>query len=171
MKDNITEQLELLEMMKGVGKVRTEEEIEDDLDREFKERMKREEEQREQERLMRERLQKEEEERRQAQYELHKEVFDFIKTINQLEPEDYYAIVELQNGEQYECKPAELKHDDDYIMFYIMKRKWGQLSWGEYPWYRKLEVNVNEIKGIKLFPEEQKEIVTIKKTEYGKWRG
>ena len=40
MKDNITEQLELLEMMKGVGKVRTQEEIETDLDREFQERMK-----------------------------------------------------------------------------------------------------------------------------------
>ena len=36
MKDNITEQLELLEMMKnGWGVVRTEEEIQTDLDKEF----------------------------------------------------------------------------------------------------------------------------------------
>ena len=42
--NNIQEQLELLEMMKqGFGKVRTEEEVQDDLDREFQERMKREE--------------------------------------------------------------------------------------------------------------------------------
>ena len=57
MKDNIQEQLELLEMMKqGFGVVRTEEQIQDDLDKEFQERMKREEEQREQERLYKERL-------------------------------------------------------------------------------------------------------------------
>ena len=44
--NNIEEQLQLLEMMKhGFGEVRTEEQIQDDLDREFQERMKREEEQ------------------------------------------------------------------------------------------------------------------------------
>ena len=41
--NNIEEQLALLEMMKhGFGVVRTEEEIQDDLDKEYQERMKRE---------------------------------------------------------------------------------------------------------------------------------
>ena len=83
MKDNIQEQLQLLEMMKqGFGVVRTEEEIQDDLDKEFQERMKREEQQREQERLYKERLEREQEERRQAQYQAHKEIFDFMKVFN-----------------------------------------------------------------------------------------
>ena len=63
MKNNIQEQLQLLEMMKhGFGVVRTEEQIQDDLDKEFQERMKREEEQREQERLYKERLEQEQKE-------------------------------------------------------------------------------------------------------------
>ena len=166
------EQKELLKMIEemktGVGKVRTEEEILDDIDREFQEKMKREQEQREQERLYRERLQKEEEERRQAQYELHKEIFDFMNTFNELDPVDYYCIVELKNGKQYTAKPKELKRDTEYIMFYI-ERNVGAASMWENPFRTILETNVNEVKGIQLKEEEQQEIVTIKKTKFGKW--
>ena len=89
--NNIEEQLELLEEMKrGFGKVRTEEEIQDDLDRQFQERMKRDEEQRAQERLYKERLEREREERRQAQYQAHKEIFDFMKVFNELDEDDFY---------------------------------------------------------------------------------
>ena len=167
MKDNIQESLELMEMLKGVGKVRTDEEIQDDLDREFQERMKREAEQREQERLYRERLAKEQEEIREAQYQKYKDIFDFMRTFNELDAEDYYCIVELYDGEQYMAKPTDLKRDEEFVMFYIMKRKRGQISWGECPYYYELEVNVNEVKGIKLVPEEKQEITIVKKSVYG----
>ena len=169
MKNNIKEQLELLEMMKnGFGKVRTEEEIQDDLDKEFQERMKREEEQREQERLYKERLEREQEERRQANYQAHKEIFDFMKVFNELPVDDYYAIVELINGKQYMAKPGELKRDAEYLMLFI-ERNIGANSLFENPYQEILQTNVNEIKGIKLVPEEQKEIVIIKKTKFGVW--
>ena len=167
MKDNIQEQLELLEMMKhGFGVVRTEEQIQDDLDREFQERMKREEEQRERERLFKERLEREQEERRQAQYQAHKEIFDFMKIFNELEVEDYYCVVELNNGKQFMAKPKELKRDAEYIMFYI-QRNVGASSMFENPYRTILETNVNEIKGIALREEIKQEIVIIKKSKFG----
>ena len=161
------ETLELLEMMKGVGKVRTEEEIQDDLDREFQERMKREAEQQEQERLYRERLAKEQQEIRETQYQKYKQIFDFIKTFNKLEVEDYYCVVELNDGRQFMAKPTDLRRDEEFVMFYIMKRKRGQISWGECPYYYELEVNVSEVKGVKLCEEIKKEVVIVKKSVYG----
>ena len=167
MKDNIKESLELLEMLKkGVGKVRSQEEIEDDLDKEFQERMKREEQQREQERLMKERLEKEQEEQRQAQYQAHKEIFDFMKIFNELEPDDFYCVVELKSGEQFMAKPKELKRDTEYLMFYI-ERNVGAASMFESPYRTILETNVNEIKGIALREEIKQEIVIIKKSKFG----
>lgn len=166
MKDNVQEQLQLLEMMKGIGKVRTEEEIQDDLDREFQERMKREEEQREQERLYKERLAREEEERRQQNYQAHKEIFDFMKVFNELDEDDYYCIVELKDGKQFTAKPKELKRDAEFIMFYIM-RNVGANSMFENPFRTILETNVNEIKGIQLKEEIKQEVVMIKKSKFG----
>ena len=165
--NNIQEQLELLEMMKhGFGKVRTEEEVQDDLDREFQERMKREEEQREQERLYKERLEKEQKERREAQYQEHKEIFDFMKVFNELDEEDFYCVVELNNGKQFMAKPKELKRDAEYVMLFI-ERNVGAASMFESPYRTILETNVNEIKGIKLCEEIKKEIVIIKKSKFG----
>ena len=167
--NNIQEQLKLLEEMKlGYGKVRSEEEIKDDLDREFKERMKREEEQREQERLYKERLEQEQKERQERNYQAHKEIFDFMKVFNELDEEDYYCVVELKDGKQFMAKPKELKRDAEYIMFYI-QRNVGANSMFENPYRTILEVNVNEIKGVQLKEEEQKEIVLIKKTRFGKF--
>ena len=164
---NIDEQLRLLEEMKlGFGVVRTEEEIQDDLDKEFQERMKREEEQREQERLMKERLEREQEERREAQYQAHKDIFDFMKVFNELDEEDFYCVVELNNGKQFMAKPKELKRDAEYIMFYI-QRNVGAASMFENPYQTILETNVNEIKGIVLKEELQQEIVVIKKSKFG----
>ena len=168
MKDNIEEQLKLLEEMKrGFGKVRTEEEIQDDLDREYQERMKREEEQREQERLFKERLEREQEERRQAQYQAHKEIFDFMKVFNELEPDDFYCVVELNNGEQFMAKPKELKRDAEYIFFYI-QRNVGANTIFDNPYQEILQTNVNEIKGIQLKEEIKQEVVIIKKSVFGK---
>ena len=168
MKDNIQEQLELLEMMKnGFGKVRTQEEIQDDLDREFQERMKREQEQEEAERIYRERMEQERKERQEMNYMVHKEIFDFMKVFNELDEEDYYCIVELNNGEQYFAKPSELKRDAEYIMFYI-QRNVGANSMFESPYQTILETNVNEIKGIQLKEEIKQEITIIKKSKFGK---
>ena len=166
--NNIQEQLKLLEEMKrGVGKVRTEEEIQDDLDREYQERMKREEEQREQERLYKEMLEREQEERRQANYQAHKEIFDFMKVFNELDSDDFYCVVELNNGEQFMAKPKELKRDAEYIMFYI-QRNVGANSMFENPYQTILETNVNEIKGIQLKEEIKQEVIIIKKSVFGK---
>ena len=168
MKDNIKESLELLEMMKqGFGKVRTEEEIQDDLDKEFQERMKREEEQREQERLYKERLEREQEERRQANYQTHKEIFDFMKVFNELEPDDFYCVVELNSGKQYMAKPGELKRDAEYLMLFI-ERNVGANSMFENPYRTILETNVNEIRGVKLCEEIKQEVTIIKKSKFGK---
>ena len=167
MKNNITEQLELLEMMKhGFGVVRTEEDIQDDLDREFQERMKREEEQREQERLYKAQLEREQEESREAQYQAYKDIFDFMKVFNELDEEDFYCVVELNNGKQFMEKPKELKRDAEFIMFYI-QRNVGANSMFENPYRTILETNVNEIKGIQLKEEIKKEIVIIKKSKFG----
>ena len=167
MKDNITESLELLEMMKqGFGKVRTEEEIQDDLDKEFQERMKREREQQEAERIYKERLEREQEERRQFNYQLHREIFDFMKVFNELPVDDYYAIVELKDGKQYFAKPKELKRDAEYIMLFI-ERNVGASSMFENPYRTILETNVNEIKGIQLKEEIKEEVVIIKNSKFG----
>ena len=160
------ETLELLEMMKGIGKVRTEEEIQDDLDREFQERMKREAEQKEQERLYKERLEQEQKERREAQYQSHKEIFDFMKVFNELDEEDYYCIVELKDGKQYFAKPKELKRDDEYIMFYI-QRYVGASSMWENPYQMILEVNVNQVKGLQLKEEINQEVIIVIKSKFG----
>ena len=163
--NNIQEQLQLLEMMKqGFGKVRTEEEVQDDLDKEFQERMKREEEQREQERLFKERLEQEQKERQEANYQAHKEIFDFMKVFNELEVEDYYCVVELKDGKQFMAKPKELKRDTEYIMLFI-ERNVGASSMFENPYQTILETNVNEVKGIKLCEEIKKEITIIKKSK------
>ena len=163
---NIEEQLQLLEMMKGFGHVRTEEEVQDDLDKEFQERMKLEEQQREQERLYKERLEQEQKERQEMNYMAHKEIFDFMKIFNELEVDDYYCVVELKSGEQFMAKPKELKRDAEYIMFYI-ERNVGAASMFENPYRTILEVNVNDIKGIKLCEEIKQEIVIIKKSKFG----
>ena len=166
--NNIQEQLELLEMMKqGFGKVRTEEEIQTDLDKEFEERMKREKEQEEAERCFRERMEKERKERQEMNYMCHKEIFDFMKAFNELEVDDYYCIVELKDGVQHFAKPKELKRDEDYIMFYI-QRNVGANSMFENPYRTILETNVNEIKGIQLKEETKQEITIIKKSKFGK---
>ena len=167
MKDNIQEQLQLLEMMKnGFGVVRSQEEIQDDLDKEFQERMKREEEQREQERLYKERLEQEQKERQEMNYMAHKEILDFMKIFNELEPDDFYCVVELNNGKQFMAKPKELKRDAEYVMLFI-ERNVGAASMFENPYRTILETNVNEIKGIKLCEEIKKEIVIIKKSKFG----
>ena len=166
--NNIEEQLKLLEEMKrGFGKVRTEEEIQDDLDREYQERMKLEEEQREQERLYKEMLEREQEERRQANYQAHKEIFDFMKVFNELDSDDFYCVVELNSGEQFMAKPKELKRDAEYIMLYI-QRNVGANSMFENPYQTILETNVNEIKGIQLKEEIKQEVIIIKKSVFGK---
>ena len=165
--NNIQEQLQLLEMMKnGWGVVRTEEEVQDDLDREFQERMKKQAEQEEQERLYKEQLEREQEERRQAQYQAYKDIFDFMKVFNELDEEDFYCVVELNNGKQFMAKPKELKRDSEYIMFYI-ERNVGAASMFENPYQEILQTNVNEIKGIKLCEEIKQEIVIIKKSKFG----
>ena len=167
MKNNIQEQLELLEMMKhGFGVVRTEEQIQDDLDKEFQERMKREEEQREQERLYKERLEQEQKERQEANYQSHKDIFDFMTIFNELEPDDFYCVVELNNGKQYMAKPGELKRDAEYVMLFI-ERNVGAASMFENPYQTILETNVNDIKGIQLKEEIKQEIVIIKKSKFG----
>lgn len=167
MKDNVQEQLELLEMMKsGWGVVRTQEQIETDLDREFQQRMKREREQEEAERCFRERMEQERKERQEMNYMIHKEIFDFMKVFNELDEEDYYAIVELQDGKQYFAKPKELKRDAEYIMFYIERTDF-QNSIFDNPFETILETNVNEIKGIQLKEETKQEVVIIKKSKFG----
>ena len=166
--NNIQEQLQLLEMLKqGFGVVRTEEEIQDDLDKEFEERMKREREQEEQERLFRERMEQERKERQEMNYMAHKEIFDFMKVFNELDEEDYYCIVELKDGKQFMAKPKELKRETEYIMFYI-QRNVGANSMFDNPYQTILETNVSEIKGIKLCEEIKQEVVIIKKSKFGK---
>ena len=167
MKDNIQEQLELLEMMKnGFGKVRTQEEIQDDLDREYQEQMKKQAEQEEAERCFRERMEQERKERQEMNYMMHKEIFDFMKVFNELEVDDYYCIVELKDGRQFMAKPKELKRDSEYIMFYI-ERNVGAASMFENPFRTILEVNVNEIKGIQLKEELKQKVTIIKKSKFG----
>ena len=89
-----------------------------------------------------------------------------MKIFNELEVEDYYCVVELNNGKQFMAKPKELKRCSEYLMFYI-ERNVGAASMFENPYRTILETNVNEIKGIQLKEEIKKEIVIIKKSKFG----
>lgn len=157
---------EIEKLKQGWGIVRTQEQIQTDLDRAFQERMKREEELRKQEEEYQERMRKEKEEQRQRNYESHKDIFDFIRAFNELPQDDYYAVIELKDGSQHFAKPQELKRDEEYIMIYIMRNK-GTESIFENPYVTILETNVNEIKGIQLKEEIQKKVIIIKKSMFG----
>ena len=89
-----------------------------------------------------------------------------MKVFNELDEEDFYCVVELNNGKQFMAKPKELKRDTEYIMFYI-ERNVGASSMFENPYQSILETNVNEVKGIKLCEEIKKEVVIVKKSKFG----
>ena len=129
--------------------------------------MKREREREEQERLYKERLEQEQKERQEANYQSHKDIFDFMKVFNELEPDDFYCVVELNNGEQFMAKPKELKRDEEFLMIYIV-RNVGSQSMFENPYQTILETNVNEIKGIQLKEEIKQQVIIIKKSKFGK---
>ena len=90
-----------------------------------------------------------------------------MKVFNELDEEDFYCVVELNNGKQFMAKPKELKRDAEYIMFYI-QRNVGANSMFESPYQTILETNISEIKGIALREELKQEITIIKKSKFGK---
>ena len=167
MKDNIQEQLELLEMMKGVGKVKTQEEIQEELDEKERLRLKQLAEQEEQRNREIELENKRKEEEKQKRYEEHQPLIDFIKAFKQLPKDEYFMILELSNGKQLKLKSDEIIVDRNNFIGY-KNPNYGFMDDRQYIVIN-LEGKTN-MNGCQLVEEFKEEIIVIKRSHKGEWQ-
>ena len=152
-------------MLQGFGHVRTEKEIQDDLDKAFQERMRLEQEQRERELQFRQMEEERKEQERQQRYNDNKELIEYIKTFREMPTDDYYLIIETQDGKQSFYKSHEIVIDQNYLIGVANPKYNGIYS--DEPRFNILEPK--DIKGIVVKEEQQEQIITIKKTTKGEW--
>ena len=119
MKNNIEEQLKLLEMMKGqLGHVKSEQELKEELDEKERLRLKQLAEQEEQRNREIELENKRKEEEKQKRYEEDQPLIDFIKAFKQLPKDEYFMILELSSGKQLKLKSDEIIVDRNNFIGY-----------------------------------------------------
>ena len=167
MKDNIKESLELLEMMKGVGKVKTQEELQEELDEKERLRLKQLAEQEEQQKREIELENKRKEEEKQKRYEEDQPLIDFIKTFKQLPKEEYFMILELSSGKQLKLKSDEIIVDRNNYIGY-KNPNYGFMDERQYIVIN-LEGRTN-MNGCQLVEEQKEEIIVIKRSHKGEWQ-
>ena len=167
MKDNIKESLELLEMMKGVGKVKTQEELQEELDEKERLRLKQLAEQEEQQKREIELENKRKEEEKQKRYEEDQPLIDFIKTFKQLPKEEYFMILELSSGKQLKLKSDEIIVDRNNYIGY-KNPNYGFMDERQYIVIN-LEGKTN-MNGCQLVEEQKEEIIVIKRSHKGEWQ-
>ena len=167
MKDNITEQLQLLEMMKGFGKVKTQEELQEELDEKERLRLKQLAEQEEQRNREIELENKRKEDEKQKRYEEDQPLIDFIKAFKQLPKEEYFMILELASGKQLKLKSDEIIVDRNNFIGY-KNPNYGFMDERQYIVIN-LEGRTN-MNGCQLVEELKEEIIVIKRSHKGEWQ-
>ena len=165
--NNITEQLKLLEMMKGqLGHVKSKQEIQEELDEKERLRLKQLAEQEEQRKREIELENKRKEEEKEKRYEEDQPLIDFIKAFKQLPKEEYYMILELSNGKQLKLKSDEILVDRNNYIGY-KNPNYGFMDERQYIVIN-LEGKTN-MNGCQLVEEQKEEIVIIKRSHKGEW--
>ena len=168
MKDNITEQLALLEMMKGqLGHVKSEQEIKEELDEKERLRLKQIAEQEEQRNREIELENKRKEEEKQKRYEEDQPLIDFIKAFKQLPKEEYFMVLELASGKQLKLKSDEIIVDRNNYIGY-KNPNYGFMDERQYIVIN-LEGKTN-MNGCQLVEEQKEEIIVIKRSHKGEWQ-
>ena len=167
MKDNVSEQLQLLEMMKGFGKVKTQEELQEELDEKERLRLKQLAEQEEQRNREIELENKRKEEEKQKRYEEDQPLIDFIKAFKQLPKEEYFMILELASGKQLKLKSDEIIVDRNNYIGY-KNPNYGFMDDRQYIVIN-LEGRTN-MNGCQLVEEQKEEIIVIKRSHKGEWQ-
>ena len=166
--NNIQEQLQLLEMMKGqLGHVKSEQEIKEELDEKERLRLKQLLEQEEQRQREFELENKRKEEEKQKRYEEDQPLIDFIKAFRQLPKEEYFMILELSNGKQLKLKSDEIIVDRNNYIGY-KNPNYGFMDERQYIVIN-LEGKTN-MNGCQLVEEEKEEIVITKRSHKGEWQ-
>ena len=168
MKDNIQEQLALLEMMKGqLGHVKSEQEIKEELNEKERLRLKQIAEQEEQRNREIELENRRKEEEKQKRYEEDQPLIDFIKAFKQLPKEEYFMVLELSSGKQLKLKSDEILVDRNNYIGY-KNPNYGFMDDRQY-----IVINLDgrtNMNGCQLVEEEKEEIVIIKRSHKGEWQ-
>ena len=165
--NNIQEQLKLLEMMKGqLGHVKSEQEIQEELDEKERLRLKQLAEQEEQRKREIELESKRKEEEKQKRYEDDQPLIDFIKAFKQLPKEEYFMILELTSGKQLKLKSDEIVVDRNNFIGY-KNPNYGFMDDRQYIVIN-LEGRTN-MNGCQLVEEQKEEIIVIKRSHKGEW--
>ena len=164
--DNVTEQLRLLkEMESQLGHVKSEQELEEELEEQERLRLKQLAE-REEQRLREIKLENERREaEKQKRYEEDQPLIDFIKSFKQLPNEEYYMVLELSNGKQLKLKAHEIVVDRNNYIGY--KNPNVVIDGKEY-----IVINLDgktNMNGCQLVEEQKEEITIVKRTHKGEW--
>ena len=166
--DNITEQLRLLkEMEKQLGHVKSEQEIQEELEEKERLRLKQLAEQEKQRRREIELENKRKEEEKQKRYEEDQPLIDFIIAFKQLPKDEYFMILELSNGQQLKLKSDEIVVDQNNFIGY-KNPNYGVADERQYI-VLNLEGKTN-MHGCRLVEEEKEELIVIKRSFKGEWQ-
>lgn len=166
--NNIQEQLQLLEMMKGqLGHVKSEQELQEELDENERLRLKQLAEQEEQRNREIELENKRKEEQKQKRYEDDQPLIDFIRAFKQLPKEEYFMILELSSGKQLKLKSDEIIVDKNNFIGY-KNPNYGFMDERQYIVIN-LEGKTN-MNGCQLVEEQKEEIIVIKRSHKGEWQ-
>ena len=165
--DNVQEQLKLLkEMEQQLGHVKSEQEIEEEIEEQERLRLKQLAE-REEQRIREIKLENERKEaEKQKRYVDDQPLIDFIKAFKQLPKDEYYMVLELSNGKQLKLKAHEIVVDRNNYIGY--KNPNVVIDGKEY-----IVINLDgktNMNGCQLVEEQKQEIITIKHSFKGEWR-
>ena len=165
--NNIEEQLRLLkEMESQLGHVKSEQELQEELDEKERFRLKQLAEQEEQRNREIELENKRKEEEKQKRYEEDQALIDFIKVFKQLPKEEYFMILELSNGKQLKLKADEILVDRNNFIGY-KNPNYGFMDERQYIVIN-LEGRTN-MNGCQLVEEFKQEIIVVKRSHKGEW--
>ena len=165
---NIQEQLRLLkEMENQLGHVKSNQEIQEELDEKERLRLKQLAEQEEQRNREIELEKRRKEEEKQKRYEEDQPLIDFIKAFKQLPKEEYFMVLELSSGKQLKLKADEIIVDRNNYIGY-KNPNYGFMDERQYIVIN-LEGRTN-MNGCLLVEEQKEEIIVITRSHKGEWQ-